>query len=256
VIQLRQKPAIRLKVHHAALKANRMNTWINQVLSNEHATVMVLIAVFLMGMISVVTCGCNIAIIGVVAGYSGASSTTRKTKTLIWKGLAFLLGTIISMAVIGAMFGYAGKWISDSLGNYWKIAAGLIAILFGLSSMELVPFKLPGISIKANDSQQNIFTAIIFGIAVGGLSAACNSCCNPFFPVILAASFLKGSAVWGFMMLTAFALGFGLPLAAMIIGVSVGLGKISKTLSIIVTIVKYIGGITLVALGFYLLISI
>jgi cytochrome c biogenesis protein CcdA len=74
--------------------------------------------------------------------------------------------------------------------------------------------------------------------------------------VILAASFLKGSTVWGFMMLSAFALGFGIPLALMIVGVSLGLGKISKTLSLIVTIVKYIGGIILVALGFYLLISV
>jgi hypothetical protein len=40
-----------------------MNSWIQQVLSNEHATVTVLIAVFLMGIISVVTCGCNFAIL-------------------------------------------------------------------------------------------------------------------------------------------------------------------------------------------------
>lgn len=233
-----------------------MNTWINQVLSNEHATVMVLIAVFLMGMISVVTCGCNFAIIGVVAGYTGASSSSGKIGSVFLRGFSFLIGAIISMALIGSLFGYAGELISDSLGNYWKIAAGLIAILFGLYSMELVPFKLPGFSIKTNDSRQNIFSAIIFGLAVGGLSAACNSCCNPFFPVILAASFVKGSAVWGFIMLTTFALGFGLPLAVMIVGVSLGLGKISKTLSLIATIVKYIGGITLVAFGFYLLISI
>jgi len=233
-----------------------MDTWINQVLSNEHASIMVLIAVLVMGILSVFTCACNFAIIGVVAGYSGASPATGKTKMLILKGFAFLLGTIISMSVIGALFGFAGKWISDSLGSYWKIAAGLVAILFGLYSMELVPFKLPGISIKTKESQQNIFTAIIFGLAVGGLSAACNSCCNPFFPVILAASFVKGSAIWGFMMLTTFALGFGLPLAAMIVGVSLGVGKISKTLSVIVKVVKYIGGIALIGFGFYLLLSL
>lgn len=233
-----------------------MGTWINQVLSNEHASVMILIAVLAMGILSVFTCACNFAIIGVVAGYSGASRTTYKTKLVMWKGFAFLLGTIISMSLLGALFGFAGKWISDSFGNYWKIAAGLVAILFGLYSMELMPFKLPGISFKAGESQQNVVTAIIFGFAVGGLSAACNSCCNPFFPVILAASFVKGSAIWGFMMLTAFALGFGLPLAAMIVGVSLGLGKISKRLSLLVTIVKYIGGVALVALGFYLLLSL
>jgi cytochrome c biogenesis protein CcdA len=233
-----------------------MEEWINQALSNEHASVMILLAVLVMGILSVFTCACNFAIIGVVAGYSGASPAAGKPKILIWKGLAFLLGTIISMSVIGALFGFAGQWISDSLGNYWKIAAGLVAIIFGLYSMELVPFKLPGISVKRKESQQNIFTAIIFGLVVGGLSAACNSCCNPFFPVILAASFVKGSAIWGLVMLTTFALGFGLPLAAMIIGVSLGVGKISKTLSVVVTIVKYTGGVALIGFGFYLLLSL
>lgn len=232
-----------------------MDTWITQVLSNEHASIMILIAVLVMGILSVFTCACNFAIIGVVAGYSGASPVNGKSNMMIWKGLAFLLGTIIAMSVIGALFGFAGKWVSESLGSYWKIAAGLVAIVFGLYSIELIPFKLPAISIKTTKSQQNIFTAIIFGLAVGGLSAACNSCCNPFFPVILAASFVKGSAVWGFVMLTTFALGFGLPLAAMIIGISLGLGKISTALSMIVNIAKYIGGIALIAFGFYLLLT-
>ncbi len=232
-----------------------MDAWINQVLSNEHASIMILIAVLVMGILSVFTCACNFAIIGVVAGYSGANPATGKTKMLIWKGFAFLLGTIISMSLIGAIFGFTGKWISDSVGSYWKIAAGMVAILFGLYSMEMAPFKLPGISFKTQESQQSIFTAIIFGLTVGGLSAACNSCCNPFFPVILAASFVKGSAIWGFIMLSTFALGFGLPLTAMIMCVGLGLGKISKTLSLIVTIVKYIGGIVLIGFGFYLLLT-
>lgn len=233
-----------------------MNTWIHQVLSNEHATITVLVAVFLMGMISVVTCGCNFAILGVVAGYSGASSVTDKSKTVWLRGISFLLGGIISMAAIGALFGYASELISDSFGNYWKVAAGLIAILFGLYSMNLLPFNIPGLSIKTNQTRQGIFSAILFGLAIGGLSTALNSCCNPIFPVILAASFMKGSALWGLMMLAAFASGYGLPLAVAIVGFGLGLGKISKTLSIVGTIVTYIGGITLLVLGFYLLITI
>jgi cytochrome c biogenesis protein CcdA len=233
-----------------------MNTWIHQVLSNEHSTITVLVAVFLMGMISVVTCGCNFAILGVVAGYSGASSAMDKSKTVWLRGIAFLLGGIISMAAIGALFGYASELINDSFGNYWKVAAGLIAILFGLYSMNLLPFNPPGLSIKTNQTRQGIFSAILFGLAIGGLSTALNSCCNPIFPVILAASFMKGSALWGLIMLTAFASGYGLPLAAAIVGFGLGLGKISKTLSVVGTIVKYIGGITLIVLGFYLLITI
>jgi cytochrome c biogenesis protein CcdA len=233
-----------------------MNAWIHQVLNNEHATITVLVAVFLMGMITVVSCGCNFAILGVVAGYSGASSSPDKSKTVWLRGISFLLGGIISMAAIGALFGYSSELISNSFGNYWKIAAGLIAIFFGLYSMNLLPFNLPGLSIKSYQTRQGIFSAILFGFAIGGLSTACNTCCNPFFSVILAASFMKGSALWGLIMLAAFACGYGLPMAAAIVGFGLGLGKISKTVSLISTIAKYIGGITLVALGFYLLISI
>ncbi len=231
-------------------------TWIDEVLKSDHASIPVLIAVFVMGIVSVVTCGCNFAVIGVVAGYSGASSQESRAKTAIFRGVAFLIGGVVSMGLIGTLFGYAGQWINDSFGNYWKIAAGLIAIFFGMYSMELVPFKLPGFSIKPGQSKQNIFSAILFGFAVGGLSSALNSCCNPLFPVILAASFVKGSALWGLMMLTTFSLGYGLPLAAMMTGLSLGLGKISKTLTIVGSVAKYAGGISLVALGFYFLLTI
>ena len=135
-----------------------MNTWISQVIGNEHATITVLIAVFLMGMISVVTCGCNFAVIGVVAGYSGVTSSGKRSRPVIIRGLAFLAGGVISMALIGALFGYAGQWISNSFGNYWKIAAGLIAVAFGLYSMDLLPFKIPGITLKPVPDEKNGFT--------------------------------------------------------------------------------------------------
>lgn len=232
-----------------------MSTWISQVLSNEHASIMILIAVLVMGMLSVFTCACNFTIIGVVAGYTGATSATGKTRLLIWKGFAFLAGTIISMALIGALFGYAGEMISDSLGDYWKIAAGLTAVVFGLYTMDLFPVRLPGIAMKPGRDEKNFFSAILFGLAVGGLSSAVNSCCNPLFPVILAASFMKGSAMWGLVMLTFFALGFGLPLAAMMVGLGLGIGRASGALKIVGTVVKYAGGTALVILGFYFLLT-
>lgn len=216
---------------------------------------MILTAVFLMGFLSVFTCACNFAIIGVVAGYSGASSVNTRTRISLWKGVSFLLGTMLSMSVIGALFGFAGEWISGSFGNYWKVAAGLVSILFGLYTLGLAPFRIPQLTIKPAGNRQSLFTAILFGITVGGLSAACNSCCNPFFPIVLAASFVKGSVLWGFLMLVTFAFGFGLPLSAMIIGIGFGVGKASKTLTLIVSIVKYAGGIALLGVGFYLLLS-
>jgi cytochrome c biogenesis protein CcdA len=203
-----------------------------------------------------VTCACNFAIIGVVAGYSGASASKDRPGMAWLKGITFLIGGVISMALAGTLFGYASSWVSASFGSYWKIAAGLISILFGIYSMDLLPFKLRGFSIGNDQTGQNILSAILFGLAIGGVSVTMNSCCNPIFPVILAASFVKGSAVWGLMMLTAFGLGYGLPLAATIVGFGLGLGKITKSLSLFATIVKYAGGILLIGLGFYFLLSI
>jgi len=122
--------------------------------------------------------------------------------------------------------------------------------------MDLLPFTMPGMNLKPERREAGTLAAVLFGLAVGGLFSALNSCCNPLFPIVLAATFVKGSAVWGFMMLTTFALGYCIPLAAMMIGLSMGFGKAAKTLNFVGTAVKYIGGVSLVLLGFYLLLTL
>lgn len=233
-----------------------METWINGILHSEHSGMSVLVAVFLLGMLSVFSCACNFATIGLVAGYSGSLGARSKTKTLVFSSIFFLIGTVTSMAIIGGIIGYAGELITASFGNYWKIAAGLVSIVFGLYSIDLFPINIPGISIKQKNDSGSILSAIVFGFLVGGLSCALSMCCNPIFPVVLAASFLKGSMLWGMLMLITFALGFGLPLAAAIIGIGVGVGKISKAIEKFGKIIKYIGGISLIILGFYFLLSL
>ncbi len=233
-----------------------MEQWIQQVLSSDQAGFTVLIAVFLMGFLSVFTCACNFSIIGVIAGYSGTLGSTGKTKAVILNALFFLLGMIISMAILGAIIGFASELISTSFGNYWKIAAGLISIIFGLFSMDLLPFKIPGIAINPNNKKSSTFSSIIFGLTIGGLTLACSSCCNPVFPIVMAVSFVKGSVIWGILLMITYALGFGLTFAAIIIGVGLGFGKTSKTFAKFGTILKYAGGIIMVLVGFYLLITI
>lgn len=233
-----------------------MEEWINHILNSDTAGITVLTAVFLLGLISVFTCGCNFSIIGIVAGYSGTIGSTGKTKGMIWNGIFFLIGMIVSMSIIGGIIGYASELISDSFGNYWKIIAGLISIFFGLFSMDLLPFKMPGISIKQKNQKENIFSAILFGLTVGGLTLACSTCCNPVFPIIVAVSFVKGSTIWGILMLFAYSLGYGITFAAILIGLELGFGKTSKSFSKFGTIMKYAGGITMIIIGFYFLITI
>lgn len=233
-----------------------METWIQEVLGSGQAGIAVLAAVFLLGVIGVLTCGCNYAILAVVAGYSGSLKTAGRTKTVIWSGAAFLFGAVLSMAAIGALFGFAGGLAGDSFGTWWKIAAGFICVFFGLYSMNFLPFKIPSFSVKQENLKPGIFSAILFGLAIGGLSTAFNSCCNPIFPIILAASFVKGSMLWGLLMLTVFALGYALPLALGMVGLKLGIEKMSSGISKIGRVVQYAGGTLLIIMGFYLLITV
>jgi cytochrome c biogenesis protein CcdA len=48
-------------------------------------------------------------------------------------------------------------------------------------------------------------------------------------------------------------LGYGATLAAGMLGIGLGVGKLSKWLNKSAVVIKYVGGITLIVLGFYLI---
>ncbi|MCL2247228.1 MAG: cytochrome c biogenesis protein CcdA [Lentimicrobiaceae bacterium] len=233
-----------------------MQEWINSVISSDQAGIVVLAAVFLLGVISVFTCACNFAVLGVVGGYTGTLSSTGKTKTVVVSSIFFLLGTVIALSAVGCLIGFASELVSQTMGNYWKIGAGIIAILFGIYTLDILPFKIAGITPTFQSKKSGIAGAIIFGFVMGGATSLGSLCCNPIFPVVMGASFLKGSTLWGLAMLFFYALGYGATIAAAMLGVGLGLGKISQLLSKFAVIIKYAGGIMLIAFGFYLLLTI
>jgi cytochrome c biogenesis protein CcdA len=233
-----------------------MQEWINTILSSEQAGIIVLAAVFLLGVISVFTCACNFAAIGIVAGYTGSLGATGKTKIVVISSVFFLLGTVISLSAVGCLIGFASELVSATMGNYWKIGAGIIAILFGVYTLDILPFKIKGISPNFQNKKSSIAGAVLFGFIIGGATSLGSLCCNPIFPIVMGASFLKGTTLWGFAMLFFYALGYGATLAVGMLGVGLGIGKISTLLSKFAVVIKYVGGITLIVLGFYLILSI
>jgi len=233
-----------------------MNEWITSVLSSDQAGIIVLAAVFLLGIISVFTCVCNFAVIGAVAGYSGTLGATGKTKMIVASSIFFLLGNVIAMSAIGCLIGYASEFVGAATGDYWKIAAGIILILFGVYILDILPFKIKSISPDFQNKRSGMTGAILFGFLMGSITPLAGLCCNPLFPIVAAASFVKGSMLWGFFMLFFFALGHGIILAVAMLGVGLGVGKISNILTKSATVIKYTGGITLIVLGFYFLLTI
>ena len=111
-----------------------MQEWINQTLESGAFSLAVLLAAFLLGLISWIACACcTLPVLGAVAGYSGTRKGNGRRATLL-AALFFMAGTTIATIILGAVAGFVGQVAQSTLGKYRKLFAGLIVILFGLAT--------------------------------------------------------------------------------------------------------------------------
>ena len=209
-------------------------------------------AAFLLGLLSSIACSCcTLPVLGAVAGYSGTRRQGSFKRTL-FAALFFMLGAVIATVILGAVAGFVGQVAQSTLGTYWKIFAGIIAILVGLAGLKLLPFKLPGLKMSRERSEpQGYFGAAVFGLVVGGGIGACSLPCNPGILIVLGVAVLEGYSFWMVAILIAYAIGFSLPLAAIMLGVSAGARSIKARKA--EALIRTIAGVLLVGAGFYFL---
>jgi cytochrome c biogenesis protein CcdA len=123
-----------------------------------------------------------------------------------------------------------------------------------MAALRVPPLKLPRlarVSGHPRDSLTGIAGPAVAGLLMGGGVAACSLPCNPGIFIVLGAAVLQGHAVWGMVLMSAFAVGFGLPLSAILLGVS--FGKASLGAQRAETAIRAVAGVLLVCAGFYLL---
>ena len=232
-----------------------MQEWINQTLGSPGISLTVLAAVLLFGLVGAVSSSCNLAVIGAIVGYSGTLNGKGKRRDILLGGLFFMVGTIIALAVLGAVAGFISQTVGASVGGYWKFFAGLIMVVFGLASLNFIPFRLPKFTSSGRVMPTGAGKAMVFGLVAGGGSTACSVGCNPVLPIALGAATLQGNTVWGAAILTAFAVGYSLPLAAGLIGLSFGFGRLTSGARRFVPGIKIASGVLLIGVGFYLLVA-
>lgn len=212
-----------------------------------------LIFALLLGTVSAATSACcTLPAMGILIGYSGAREVQDR-RAAIGTVFYFTVGTILSLMIIGGIAGFVGQTAQLSLGSYWKIFAGIIAIGFGLATLKLLPFDLPTLNLnKASTGSKKLGSAAA-GLLMGGGIAACSLPCNPGIFIVLGAAILQGQVVWATLLLAMFAIGFSLPLGAVLFGVTLGkLAVMSKSAD---TAIRWISGCMLLIAGFYLLIT-
>ncbi|MHC4171977.1 MAG: cytochrome c biogenesis CcdA family protein [Planctomycetota bacterium] len=228
-----------------------MQGWINQTLESGAFSLAVLLAAFLLGLISSIACACcTLPVLGAVAGYSG----TRKgigRRAMLLAALFFMAGTTIATIFLGAVAGFVGQVAQSTLGRYWKLFAGLIAIFFGLAALKLLPFELPKKTSQSKSQPKGLFGAAVFGLVVGGGVGVCSLPCNPGIFIVLGVVILQGYNLWAVAILVAYAIGFSLPLAAIMLGASFGtsVAKAKKA----ETAIRIVAGVLLITAGFYFL---
>lgn len=213
-----------------------------------------LLFALLLGTVSALasTC-CTLPALGLVAGYSGTKTETTG-KALVKSALLFMLGTIISLMIIGAVSGFVGQVAQSTLGNYWKIFAGVVAVILGLATLKLLPFNISLGKFDLNKMETNKFGAVITGIILGGIVAVSSLPCNPGIFIVMGAAILQGAVLWAMLLLGSYAIGFSLPLGALILGIS--LGSLSLSSIGLDKFLRWFSGGILVIIGFYFLLSL
>ncbi|HOM59364.1 MAG TPA: cytochrome c biogenesis protein CcdA [Kiritimatiellia bacterium] len=206
-----------------------------------------------LGLLSAVvsTC-CTLPVLGIIVGYAGARKDNSLRSRLMSAG-SFFLGAVLSLVILGAVAAMVGQVAQGTLGRYWKVFAGFAAIVLGLGSLNLLPFTLPQGKARfgVRGRSGGILGALLFGIVGGGAVSVSSLACNPGIFIIIGAAVLQGVTLWMTAVLIAYAVGFALPLGALMLGVSLGAAAVRfKGLE---TAVRGLAGVLLVAAGFYFL---
>lgn len=233
-----------------------MEEWIKQVFSAPEFGVLVLPAGFLFGLITALAClACSAPIIAAVIGYAGSREGQYKRDIFVLAGF-FMLGTVLALSVAGLLIGYLGQAASSTFGLYGKIFIAIVVIFFGFAALNILPFKLPSINLSNSKLPGGLLGASIFGLGVGAASTAFTmGCCGPvLLPIVLGLSMLKGQPGWGALILAVFAIGYSLPMVALILGV--GVGRLSIISNKIAGPIRIASGVILIAAGFWLLFTL
>ena len=212
-----------------------------------------LVFALLLGVVSAATSACcTLPALGILVGYSGAQANDNR-KTALRTALLFTLGTIVSLMIVGGIAGFVGQVAQNALGRYWKVFAGIVAVFLGLAALNLLPFKLSFGKFDGIKSRLGKSGAVLAGLILGGIVAVSSLPCNPGIFIVIGAAILQGKVFWATLMLAMFAIGFSLPLGAVLLGIS--LSKVSFAAKGADAAIRWGAGVVLVIEGFYFLVT-
>ncbi len=166
--------------------------------------------------------------------------------------VAFMIGTVVALSLLGFIIGHVSGLAGASFKRYSTLIMGFAVIVAGLAALKLLPFRLPSVNWSKVKRPGGRFGSIVFGLVIGTASIACTAaCCGPLVLVVLGMTAIAGQALRGAVILGLFAIGYGLPLAALMLGI--GLGRTSAIAQKLTKPIRVVAGSGLLVVGFWLL---
>jgi cytochrome c-type biogenesis protein len=166
-----------------------------------HGSLWALVIALFAGIVSSVICPCTIPVGLGVAGAAGAAESRNRRDGFKVAAL-FFLGIVLNLAMLGALAGRLGGFLTESFGTYWAVAMVVISLFaaiaafrgIGIDTDRLVAMRKPG-----------LLGTLLYGFVFSlGTSVA------PLL-LLLTVSAAQGRAGYGFLLSAVFGLGRGLP---------------------------------------------
>ncbi|MBN1593834.1 MAG: sulfite exporter TauE/SafE family protein [Candidatus Coatesbacteria bacterium] len=160
-------------------------------------------ASFVWGVFSVILSPCHLASIPLIVGFINRQGRTTPRRAF-WISSLFALGILITIAIIGAITGMAGRMLGD-LGRYGNYFVALIFFAVGLHLLDVIPMPWSGpgnVKMKRKGVLGAFILGLIFGIAIG-------PCTFAYMAPMLGVTFKLASEnmLYGILLLLAYGIG-------------------------------------------------
>lgn len=175
------------------------------------------------------------------------TTRARAPASAVLYGAMFILGMLLTHAILGFIAGLGGQWVAQLFGRGWGLVLGPLLILLGMIWAGWIRVPLPALPLRARRAT-NVWGAFVLGVP---FSVAVCPFCTPVLLVLLGVSAGIGSAVFGTVLLLSFALGRAVPIiiGAAAVGWLQNLSRLGRHQHA----VEIAGGVVLILAGLYLL---
>lgn len=196
---------------------------------------------------------CVLPLVPVYLGYMSGQVTANQAGTrfrTVAHALFFVLGFGLVFVLLGAAAGLLGAAIDPIIPHVVKVG-GLILIVFGLHLMGLIsiPFLNMEKRLDVRTGRKNYWSSFLVGVV---FAAGWTPCIGPVLTAILLLAADSQTAGAGAVLLTAYALGLGVPFVV-VASLIDAVGPILRRSGRVMRVASIVGGVLLVVMGFLLI---